>query len=152
MLRLIWGFAGGTNHIVGNLMSRLNSYQYEYFVLYSETDKWISLVRNPVQTCQLIVASICPPLSSDATIWYEASLPAMKKKCIWKCCLLKLSAACICLHQGLIGSSVVECLTQDRGAAGSNLTGVAGLCLWARHINPSLVPVQARKTHPFMGR
>ena len=28
--------------------------------------------------------------------------------------------------------SVVECLTQDRGAVGSSLTGVTVLCLWAR--------------------
>ena len=46
--------------------------------------------------------------------------------------------------------SVVECLTQDRGAAGSSLTGVTALCPWARHINPSLVLVQPRKTCPFI--
>ena len=28
--------------------------------------------------------------------------------------------------------SVVECLTRDRGAVGSSLTGVTALCLWAR--------------------
>ena len=33
--------------------------------------------------------------------------------------------------------SLVECLTWDRGAAGSSLTGVTTLCPWARHINPS---------------
>ena len=27
-----------------------------------------------------------------------------------------------------IGSTVVECLTQDRGAVGSNLTGITVLC------------------------
>ena len=42
--------------------------------------------------------------------------------------------------------SVVECLTRDRGAAGSSLTGVTVLCPWARHINPCLVLVQPRKT------
>ena len=41
-------------------------------------------------------------------------------------------------------------VTQDRGAAGSSLTGVTVLCPWARHINPSLVLVQPRKTHPFI--
>ena len=46
--------------------------------------------------------------------------------------------------------SVVECLTQDRRAAGSSLTGVTVLCPWARHINPSLVLVQPRKTRPFI--
>ena len=46
--------------------------------------------------------------------------------------------------------SVVECLTQDRRAAGSSLTGITALCPWARHINPSLVLVPPRKTHPFI--
>ena len=31
---------------------------------------------------------------------------------------------------------------------GSSLTGVAALCPWARHINPSFVLVQPRKTRP----
>ena len=43
--------------------------------------------------------------------------------------------------------SVVECLTRDPRAAGSYLTGVTALCSGARHINPSLVLVQPRKTH-----
>ena len=42
--------------------------------------------------------------------------------------------------------SLVECLTQDRGAAGSSLTGVTAFCAWARHIDPSLVLVQSMKT------
>ena len=46
--------------------------------------------------------------------------------------------------------SVVECLTWDRGAMGSSLTGITVLCPWARHINPSLVLVQPRKTRPFI--
>ena len=46
--------------------------------------------------------------------------------------------------------SVVDCLTRHRGAAGSSLTGVTALCPLARHINPSLVLVQPRKTHPFI--
>ena len=46
--------------------------------------------------------------------------------------------------------SVVECLTRVRGALGSSLTGVTVLCPCARHINPSLVLVQPRKTHPFI--
>ena len=46
--------------------------------------------------------------------------------------------------------SVIECLTRDRGAAGSSLTGITVLCPWARHINPSLVLVQPRKTRPFI--
>ena len=44
---------------------------------------------------------------------------------------------------------MVECLTRDRGAAGSNLTGVTALSL-SKNINPSLVLVQPRKTCPFI--
>ena len=44
---------------------------------------------------------------------------------------------------GECSGSVVECLTQDRRAAGSSLTGVTALC-------PSLVLVQPRKTRPFI--
>ena len=47
-------------------------------------------------------------------------------------------------------NAVVECLTRDRGAAGLSLTGVTALCPRARHINPSLVLVQPRKTRPFI--
>ena len=43
--------------------------------------------------------------------------------------------------------SVVECLTRDRGAAGSCVTAKRP---WARHINPSLVLVQHRKTRPYI--
>ena len=39
---------------------------------------------------------------------------------------------------------MVECLTGDRGAAGSSLTGKNN------NINPSLVLVQPRKTRPFV--
>ena len=44
--------------------------------------------------------------------------------------------------------SVVECLSPDRGVAGSNLNSVTALCPRARHINPCLVLVQPRKTCP----
>ena len=46
--------------------------------------------------------------------------------------------------------SVVECLTRNRKAAGSSLTVATALCLRARHINPSLVLVQPRKTCPYI--
>ena len=46
--------------------------------------------------------------------------------------------------------SVVECLTRDRGGAGWSLTGVTALYPWARHIYPSLVLVQPRKTRPYI--
>ena len=45
---------------------------------------------------------------------------------------------------------VVECLTQDRGTAGSSLTSVTLLCPWSRHINPSLVLIQPRKTRLYI--
>ena len=35
-------------------------------------------------------------------------------------------------------------------AAVSSLTGINAVCPCARHINPSLVLVQPRKTHPFI--
>ena len=44
--------------------------------------------------------------------------------------------------------SVVECLTQDRRAAGSSLTGVT--VFLSKNINPSLVLVQPRKTRPYI--
>ena len=44
---------------------------------------------------------------------------------------------------------VVECLTRDRGAAGSSHTGVCVVSL-SKNINPSLVLVQPRKTRPFI--
>ena len=44
--------------------------------------------------------------------------------------------------------SVVECLTRDRRAAGSSLTGVRSLS--KTHIYPSLVLVQPRKTRPYI--
>ena len=46
--------------------------------------------------------------------------------------------------------SVVDCLTRDREAAGSNLAGVTALCPCARHINPSLGLVQPRMARPYI--
>ena len=45
---------------------------------------------------------------------------------------------------------MVECLTWNWGALGLSLTGSTALCPWARHINPSLVLVQPRKTRPYI--
>ena len=45
---------------------------------------------------------------------------------------------------------MVECLTRDGRAVGSSRTGITVLCPLARHINPSLVLVQPRKTHPYV--
>ena len=46
--------------------------------------------------------------------------------------------------------SVVECLTRDRGAAGSSLIGVTALCPWARTLILAYKVVQPRKTRPFI--
>ena len=46
--------------------------------------------------------------------------------------------------------SVVECLTWDQGAADSSFIDVTALCSLARHINPSLLLVQPRKTDPYI--
>ena len=45
-------------------------------------------------------------------------------------------------------SAVVEYLSRSQGVMGSSLTSIIVLCPWARHINPCLVLVQPRKTHP----
>ena len=45
---------------------------------------------------------------------------------------------------------MVECLTGDRGAVGSNLTGITVLCPLARHNNPNLELVQPRKNCPYI--
>ena len=46
--------------------------------------------------------------------------------------------------------SVIECLTLDRRAASSSLTGVTALWSLSKNINPSLVLAQHRETRPFM--
>ena len=46
--------------------------------------------------------------------------------------------------------SVVECLTRDKGAAGSSLTGATVLWSLSKNIYPSLVLVQPRKTRPCL--
>ena len=55
----------------------------------------------------------------------------------------------MCMYVERSGS-VVECLTRDRRAAGSSLTGVTALCPRARFINHCLVHVlvQPRKISP----
>ena len=49
-------------------------------------------------------------------------------------------------HKKQIWSTVVECLTRDRGATGSSLTRVTVYCPWARLNYPCSVVVQPRKT------
>ena len=43
---------------------------------------------------------------------------------------------------------MVECLTWDRGVAGSSLISINALCPWARHFNSCLILVQPKKTCP----
>ena len=43
---------------------------------------------------------------------------------------------------------MVECLTRDRWAVGSSLTGITVLCPLARHNYPCLGLVKPRKTRP----
>ena len=45
---------------------------------------------------------------------------------------------------------MIECLTRDRGVAGSSLNGGTALCPWARHLILCLVLIQPRKTRPDM--
>ena len=46
--------------------------------------------------------------------------------------------------------SVVECLTRDRGAAGSSLNVSLRCGPWTRHIYPSFILFQPRKTCPCL--
>ena len=62
--------------------------------------------------------------------------------------LLQFYAEYFCLSKSIAiwddrghSGSVVECLTRDRGAVGSSLTGVTVLCPRVRHIYPCLVLV-----------
>ena len=86
----------------------------------------------------------------------------MIERCLLSSCLLdlyekisvftvinRINRVC-CMGTWERSGSVVECLTRDRGAAGSSLFSVTALCHQARHINPSLVLVQPRKTCPFI--
>ena len=45
---------------------------------------------------------------------------------------------------------VVECLTQNRGPAGSSLSGITALGSLSRHFYPSLELAQPRKTRPCL--
>ena len=53
------------------------------------------------------------------------------------------------LHRERSGS-VVECLTRNRGAGGSSLTGGHCIVSLSKNIYPSLVLAQPRKTHPLI--
>ena len=61
-------------------------------------------------------------------------------------CHIEFSANDYNRGNGERSGSVVECLTQDRGAAGSSLTGVTALWSLSKTHYPSLVLIQPRKT------
>ena len=46
--------------------------------------------------------------------------------------------------------SMLECLSWDRVTTGLSFNSITALYGLARHINPILVPVQPRKTHPYV--
>ena len=82
--------------------------------------------------------------------WWKELHPWISKFCPEKIQFCQICILIFCNQMRERSGSVVECLTQDRGAAGSSLTCVTALCPWAWHINPSLILVQRRKTHPYI--
>ena len=96
-------------------------------------------------------------LSSGSTFRKTGNRPNMTEKLLTSTSSIKTNkqtnktlTIMFQLAQRERSGSVVECLTRDRGVAGSSLTSVTALCPWARHINPSLVLVQPRKTRPYI--
>ena len=57
----------------------------------------------------------------------------------WRVVILCVPSESNCTWSLEISGSVVECLTWDRGTAGSSLTGITVLCPWAKYIYPCLV-------------
>ena len=95
-------------------------------------------------------AYICPGIENNGYFYGTPSICSDKVVhvifLIWICTVYNFVYICPLEHSG----SVEECLTGDQGAAGWRLVGVTAFCPWARHINPSLVLVQHRKTCPFL--
>ena len=102
------------------------------------------------------IHAILPKTSSNVIMWncilhIQGLLEAYFKIIKYKNSGEQEKESIIRVRVGWEGSgSVVECWTRDRGAAGLSLTGITALCPWAKHINPSLVLVQPRKTCPFI--
>ena len=75
-------------------------------------------------------SSVTMTVSRLFPISYNRSSEA--KKCEGKIVIIflpiNLNICFWCSKESSQGSSVVECLTRDRGAAGSSLTGVTVLC------------------------
>ena len=65
-------------------------------------------------------------------------------------CHIEFSANEYNRGNGERSGSVVECLTRDRGAVGSSLTGVTALWSLSKPHYPSLVLVQPRKNRPCL--
>ena len=65
-------------------------------------------------------------------------------------CHIKFSANDYNRGNGERSGSVEECLTRDRGAVGSSLTGITALWSLSKTHYPSLELVQHRKTRPCL--
>ena len=104
------------------------------------------------------------PKTHVKTDGYENIFNFMLKNCVMTCLLIslvylltplaelvyKFSAKSKWVWPGNTIANFSYTTDQDRGAAGLSLTSITALCAWARHINPSLVQVQPRKTRPFI--
>ena len=116
----------------------------------------MQIVRNEKPCCSGHRQSLCSIVRWVSYILSQCRLYAMRNHAaqVTGRVYIVLSGDCIYISsltfQSERSGSVVQCLTRDRGAAGSSLTGVLALCPWARHIHPSLVLVQPRKTCPYI--
>ena len=102
------------------------------FKIYNNSNNNIKL---QIQNCQV---TLCIP-ESPKQVLPQTVKSQMK-------CFIFLSGPTLFVRER--SGSVVECLTRDRGAAGSSLTSVTAL--WSLSIYPSLVLVQPRKTRPCL--
>ena len=134
---------------------------------YTSLDKQ-QISHKIVNICLAIILSLCfecwkEPSHWDDSFEYPQHMLWLRNKFhlslrFCKCdlgCYTSLDSASINISHFLLlifwegSGSVVECSHWDRGTAGSSLTCVTVLCPWARHINPSFVLVQPRKTSPL---
>ena len=88
------------------------------------------------------------PCVCDSFKWYSLNYFIISSKTFqhfWLACIFSSLLCCIYPLLREHSGSVIECLTRDRGAAGSSLTGITVLCPWARHIYLCLVLVHPQK-------
>ena len=84
---------------------------------------------------------ICPYFRSDTNGW---------QLCVWQKSLDPYPARPGSKAFALTAFCIQTLRTRDQRATVSSLTGVTASCHWARHINPSIVLVQPRKTRPYV--